>query len=155
MGKTTTAVEFARWYSLTGGIERMGRVLLTSFERPNPLPRVLDTLGRAFAPELDAGGINWLALSDAQRRDVALQLLRQVDTLWVWDNVEPVAGFPSGTPSTLTTGEQRELAEFLRAARNTKAKFLRGLYTSLSHRGRVGVWADGLRDSQPGYGGQC
>jgi len=44
--------------------------------------------------------------------------------LWVWDNVEPVTGFPAGTPSAWTAAEQRELADFLRAARGTQAKFL-------------------------------
>lgn len=38
--------------------------------------------------------------------------------------VEPVAGFPSGTESTWSELEQRELVDFLRDARDTKAKFL-------------------------------
>ena len=49
-----------------------------------------------------------------QRRDVALQLLAQVPVLWIWDNIEPVAGFPAGTPSAWTPAEQHELAGFLR-----------------------------------------
>jgi hypothetical protein len=44
--------------------------------------------------------------------------------LWIWDNVEPIAGFPAGTPSPWSAEEQKELADFLRAARGTKAKFL-------------------------------
>ena len=44
--------------------------------------------------------------------------------LWIWDNVEPVAGFPKGTESKWTPEEQRELADFLRAARETNARFL-------------------------------
>jgi tetratricopeptide (TPR) repeat protein len=55
---------------------------------------------------------------------VALQLLGQVPVLWIWDNVEPVAGFPKGTPSAWSAAEQRELVDFLRDAAQTRAKFL-------------------------------
>lgn len=121
-GKTATAAEFARWYSLTGGVK--GRVLFTSFERYNPLKRVLDRIGQVFGNALEVAGVNWLALNDAQRRDVALQLLRQVPVLWIWDNVQEVAGFPSGSKSAWGEDEQRELADFLQAARETRARFL-------------------------------
>jgi tetratricopeptide (TPR) repeat protein len=121
-GKTSTAVEFARWYQLTGGVQ--GPVLFTSFEQPTPLARVLDQLGEAFEAMLEASGVHWLTLDDAQRRRVALQVLGQVPMLWVWDNVEPVAGFPAGTPSAWTPAEQAELVEFLRAVRDTKARVL-------------------------------
>ncbi len=121
-GKTAAAAEFARWYALTGGLK--GPVLFTSFEHPRSLPRALDLLDQVFGGTLDRAGIDWLVLSDTQRREVALQLLQQIPVLWVWDNVEPVAGFPPGTPSLLSQEEQRELVEFLRAARETGTKFL-------------------------------
>jgi tetratricopeptide (TPR) repeat protein len=121
-GKTATAAEFARWYALTGGIE--GPVLFTSFEQYKPLTRVLDHFGKRFEARLERAGVQWLALSDEQRRDVALQVMRQVPLLWVWDNVEPVAGFPRGTPSAWSEAEQQELVRFLQDARETKAKFL-------------------------------
>jgi len=117
-GKTTAAAEFARWYRETGGIE--GPVLFTSFEQYQPLARVLNDLPSAF-PEIAQ---RWFALDEAKRRSAALQLLGQQSVLWIWDNVEPVAGFPKGTESKWSSQEQRELADFLRAARETKAKFL-------------------------------
>jgi hypothetical protein len=128
-GKTATAAEFARWYALTGGIE--GPVLFTSFEQYQPLARVLGQFGLIFGPALEAAGINWLALDDGDRRTVALQVMQQVPVLWIWDNVEPVMGLPSkpcegsepSQGSAWSTAEQRELADFLRAARNTRAKF--------------------------------
>ena len=55
---------------------------------------------------------------------MALDVLRQIPVLWIWDNVEPIAGFPKGTPSTWSDAEQKELADFLRDARSTQAKFL-------------------------------
>jgi len=121
-GKTTTAAEFARWYSLTGGVE--GPVLFTTFERYLPLPRVLDRIGQVFGSALENAGIHWLALADATRQEVALQVLSQIPVLWIWDNVEPVAGFPAGTESAWKAEEQAELLDFLRALRGTKAKVL-------------------------------
>jgi tetratricopeptide (TPR) repeat protein len=128
-GKTTVAAEFARWYAATGGLDHTdlgcGPVLFTSFERHRPLARVLDQLGDTLAPILEANGVHWLALSDTERRRVALRLLAQVPLLWVWDNVEPVSGFPTGTPSAWTEAEQADLADFLRdLAQRTKAKVL-------------------------------
>jgi tetratricopeptide (TPR) repeat protein len=122
-GKTSTAAEFARWYTLTGGVE--GPVLFSSFERHLPLARVLDKIGSVFGPTLEANGIHWDAITDTMtRRDIALQVLRQMPVLWIWDNVEPVTGFPAGTASDWTAAEQQELRAFLSAARETKAKFL-------------------------------
>jgi tetratricopeptide (TPR) repeat protein len=121
-GKTTTAAEFARWYALTGGLD--GPVLFTSFEQYKPLARVLDTIEQAFSAALERSGVQWLALTDDARRDVTLQVLAQIPVLWIWDNVEPVMGFPRGTASAWSAAEQKELADFLRAARETKAKFL-------------------------------
>ncbi|HEV2854342.1 MAG TPA: CHAT domain-containing protein [Thermoanaerobaculia bacterium] len=121
-GKTSTAVEFARWYSLTGGVE--GPVLFTSFERYLSLPRVLDQIGHVFEARLEGRGIHWLSLDDPARHDVALQLLSEVPVLWIWDNVEPLTGFPAGTESAWSPREQDELVSFLRKARRAKAKFL-------------------------------
>lgn len=121
-GKTSTAAEFARWYSLTGGVE--GPVLFTSFERYLPLPRVLDRIGQVFDAGLEEQGIHWLALDDPARREVALRILAETPVLWIWDNVEPVTGFPAGTESAWSAREQDELVRFLKEARRTKAKFL-------------------------------
>jgi len=121
-GKTATAAEFARWYSLTGGVQ--GPVLFTSFERYMPLPRVLDKVGQAFGKTLEGQGVHWLTLDDEQRWSWAQQVLKQIPVLWIWDNVEPVAGFPIGTESAWSIEEQQDLANFLRAARDTQAKFL-------------------------------
>jgi CHAT domain len=121
-GKTTTAAEFARWYALTGGVN--GPVLFTSFERRLPLARVLDKIGETFGPTLEASGVRWGAANDAERRQVALAVLQQIPVLWIWDNVEPITGFPAGTQSEWSAAQQQELRDFLLEARGTKAKFL-------------------------------
>jgi tetratricopeptide (TPR) repeat protein len=121
-GKTATAAEFARWYKLTGGMQ--GPVLFTSFEQYKPLSRVLDQIGDTFGGLLEQAGTHWLTLDDDERCNVALQVLKQIPVLWIWDNVEPLAGFPAGTESAWSTQEQQELSDFLRSARDTQAKFL-------------------------------
>lgn len=122
-GKTSTAAEFARWYHLTGGIN--GPVLFTSFEQYKPLAQVLnETIGRVFGDALEQSGVHWLTLTDEQRREVTLQVMTQIPVLWIWDNVEQIAGFPGLSQSTWNRAEQEVLAGFLRAAKHTKAKFL-------------------------------
>ncbi len=129
-GKTTTVAEFARWYATTGGLHdpRLGAgpVLWTSFEHHSPLDRVLDTVGTVFADLLEASGVHWSAITDpAKRRQLVLSVLAQVPVLWIWDNVEPVAGFPEGTSSAWTDTEQADLRGFLQDLRaHTKAKVL-------------------------------
>ena len=114
-GKSATAVEFARWYAQTGGLGPQPAVLLTSFESHTDLTDVLNQIGQAFAPLLKANNIEWHALNDnATRRNLVLQILQQIPVLWIWDNVEPVAGFPAGTESAWTPAEQAQLADFLK-----------------------------------------
>jgi tetratricopeptide (TPR) repeat protein len=129
-GKTTTAAEFARWYQATGALHHptfgTGPVLWSTFEHLLPLHQLLDAVGDCFAPVLEANGIHWQALTDpTQRRNLVVQLLDQVPVLWVWDNTEPVTGFPPGTPSAWTQVEQNEIAGFLRdLAQHTQCKVL-------------------------------
>jgi tetratricopeptide (TPR) repeat protein len=132
-GKTATAAEFARWYVTTGGSET---VLWSSFEQPVTLPRLLDQLADHLNPVLAASNIPWQALTEQQRRDVAIQLLTAIPVLWVWDNVEPVAGFPPGTASGWTPHEQQQLRDFLADLRASKSKVL--LTSRHSERGWLG-----------------
>ncbi|MER7273183.1 CHAT domain-containing protein [Dactylosporangium sp. NPDC000244] len=123
-GKTTTAAEFARWYAQTGGLGG-GPVVFSSLEHYKPLSSLLSDWGMVFGPLLAANGIEWNAINDdAVRRDLALQVMRQVPALWIWDNVEPVAGFPAGTESAWTAPEQVELADFLRDLAATRGRAL-------------------------------
>jgi tetratricopeptide (TPR) repeat protein len=126
-GKTATALEFARWYAATGGLD--GPVLFDSFERRRPLARVLDSIGEVFRDVRSSDGRPWGALTNtpedqSERRRVALAQLNRSRVLWIWDNVEGVGGFPAGSLSEWSVKEQLELRDFLEAARATKAKFL-------------------------------
>ena len=89
------------------------------------LARVLDKIGGAFGQVVERAGVHWDATTDlSTRRDIALQILRQMPLLWIWDNVEPITGLPAGAKSEWSVEEQQELRAFLSAARDTKAKFL-------------------------------
>jgi tetratricopeptide (TPR) repeat protein len=130
-GKTTTAAEFARWYQATGGLdlpghpEWPGAVLWSSFEHHLTADRVIGTAGDHLSGLLEAIGIQWAAVTDpAERRDIMVQVLAQVPVLWVWDNVEPVTGFPEGVHSDWTQAEQDDLVELLRELTQTRCKVL-------------------------------
>ncbi|MGO9118301.1 MAG: CHAT domain-containing protein [Desulfomonilaceae bacterium] len=127
-GKTATAVEFARWYARTGGLGSNPVVLLTSFEHYSDLAKVLDQIGQPFAEILQTNAIEWHALNDpGERRKLVLQILRQIPVLWIWDNVESLAGVPEGTESAWTVAEQAEFAGFLKQIKlddATRAKIL-------------------------------
>lgn len=123
-GKTATAVEFARWYARTGGLGRRPIVLFTSFENPTDLNDVLNQIGQQAIE-------GWSAINEVgPKRTAVLKLLRRVPVLWIWDNVEPVAGFPDGTPSLWTRDEQRDLADLLQLLKEDRATKARILLTS-------------------------
>jgi tetratricopeptide (TPR) repeat protein len=130
-GKSATAVEFARWYALTGGLGAQPLVLLASFESHTDLADLLHQIGQPFAPWLAAQGIDWSAINDPNaRRQTVLQILRHFPVLWIWDNIEPVAGFPEGAESPWTAAEQSELRDFLQQIKLDNASKVKLLLTS-------------------------
>ena len=123
VGKTETAVGFARWLGETGGLE--GPAFFFSFTRHLPLAQVLDKVGIAFNDLLKQQlRMEWHLLEADNRRQVALSILTQVPCLLIWDNFEPVAGFPTGTPSVWTGEEQEELRRFLSDLRGSATRVL-------------------------------
>ena len=122
-GKTMTAAEFARWYSQTGGLH--GPILFTSFEQYKPLAQVLSAVEETYRSVLEQNNIQWLAMDEEQRLNLTFQIFKQIPPLWIWDNVEPINGFPTGTDSAWTLAEQRELKTFLQIVTSqSKTKFL-------------------------------
>jgi len=57
----------------------------------------------------------WHLLNAAHRRKLAVDILRQLPCLMIWDNFEPVAGFHKGSPTIWKKEEQKELNDFLLA----------------------------------------
>ena len=88
-------------------------------------------IGHIFAPFLESKNTPWSDVNDpGQRRQLGLQLLREFPMLWIWDNIEPVAGFPEGTESQWTAGEQDELRDFLHQIKEDRASRVKILLTS-------------------------
>jgi len=147
-GKTSAAVEFARWYAQTGGLSLPspaggesaargakptggeGSVLLTSFEIHVDLEDALNQLAHHFKDIQEAHGLEWHTVKPDEHRPLALQLLRRYPLLWIWENVEPVAGFPAGNESAWTNEEQAELADFLKQLRLDQSTQVKLLLTS-------------------------
>ncbi len=61
---------------------------------------------------------------------IVKRILRTFPVLWIWDNVEPVAGFPEGTESQWTAAQQRELRDFLQQLKLDPASKVKILLTS-------------------------
>ena len=128
-GKTMTAAEFARWYAQTGGLnvgaQGPAPILFTSFEQYKPFMQILSAVEETYRSVLEQNNIQWLALSDEDRLNLTLQIFQQIPPLWIWDNVEPVNGFPAGADSAWSLSEQRELRTFLQiVTAQSKTKFL-------------------------------
>lgn len=141
-GKSSTAVEFARWYALTGGLGDRPIVLFTSFESHTDLNDILNQIGQLFTPLLEAQGILWSAVNDVdKRRDLVVHILRSLPSLWIWDNVESVAGFPQGADSQWTLGEQNDLRDFLKQLKFDSTSEVKILLTS---RRDEQTWLDGI-----------
>lgn len=138
-GKTAMAREFALWYLQTGGLDlrrydptvpedptqpQRGVVLWSSFEAYKPVTP-FDAFGDVFGPILERQGVAWGALTEREdKKGIVLQVLRQVPVLWVWDNVEPVSGFPAGTESAWSKEEQDFLRDLLHDLEGTRCKVL-------------------------------
>jgi tetratricopeptide (TPR) repeat protein len=123
VGKSEMAVGFARWRAETGALD--GPIFFFKFENYLPLAQVCDRVGQVFNPIIrEQLGQEWHLLRAEERRRLALLILKRVPCLLIWDNFEPVAGFPKGSPSAWTGQEQAELRGFLCDLRGGKTKVL-------------------------------
>jgi len=116
-GKTAAARKFAEWYMRTGGADD---VMFSSFEHHLSLAGLIDEAFRPVPQPDDGKGV----VTPGRRRARALQILNERRVLWIWDNVAPVAGFPTGTKPAWSDDKQRELTDFLAELHHTKAKIL-------------------------------
>ncbi|NES20420.1 MAG: CHAT domain-containing protein, partial [Symploca sp. SIO3E6] len=108
VGKTELAVGFARWLQETQGREE---IFFTSFETGNGLSNVINSIGRRL------GGEKFSMLLPDQQYQVVLKYLQTHPCLLIWDNLEPVAGFPEGNAPLLSQEERDKLKQFLKQLR--------------------------------------
>ncbi|MFB2975175.1 tetratricopeptide repeat protein [Microseira sp. BLCC-F43] len=109
VGKTELVGGFARWLDDTQG--RTGGIFFTSFERGAGLSQVVNQIGRSL------GGEKFAQLKPEQQQAVVRQYLQTHPCLLIWDNFEPVNGFPAGNLPLLPAAEREELKRFLKELR--------------------------------------
>lgn len=118
LGKTTTAAEFGRWYTLTGGIQ--GPVIYTSLSHHPNVAALAAQLTAAMAEYVHTPRpLVWDDLTGEQALLVIGQLMRQIPLLWILDDLGQEPAHPAQAPA----GRQ-ELLSLLRSAHSTKAKLL-------------------------------
>ncbi len=109
VGKTELVGGFARWLGDTQG--RTGGVFFTSFERGAGLSQVVNQIGRKL------GGEKFASLPPEKQQAVVRQYLQTNPCLLIWDNFEPVNGFPQGNQPLLPAAERDSLKQFLKELR--------------------------------------
>ncbi|BDI16471.1 hypothetical protein ANSO36C_22730 [Nostoc cf. commune SO-36] len=113
VGKTELAAGFARWLNDTQG--RTGGMFFTSFEQGAGLSQVINQIGRAL------GGERFSQMMPDKQEDVVWQYLQTNSCLLIWDNFEPVNGFPTGNEPLLSEEERNKLKRFLKELRGGKS----------------------------------
>ncbi|AVH62796.1 CHAT domain-containing protein [Nostoc sp. 'Peltigera membranacea cyanobiont' N6] len=113
VGKTELAAGFARWLNDTQG--RTGGMFFTSFEQGAGLSQVINQIGRAL------GGERFSQMMPDKQEDVVQQYLQTNPCLLIWDNFEPVNGFPTGNEPLLSGEERNKLKRFLKELRGGKS----------------------------------
>ncbi|MEH2199516.1 tetratricopeptide repeat protein [Nostoc sp.] len=109
VGKTELAAGFARWLNDTQG--HTSGMFFTSFEQGAGLSQVINQIGRAL------GGERFSQMMPEQQEDVVRQYLQTNPCLLIWDNFEPVNGFPTGNEPLLSGEERNKLKRFLKELR--------------------------------------
>ncbi len=109
IGKTELALGLCRWFLKPARVAYPGGVFYTVFEASQPagIERVVHEIGTAVA------GLDFADMTAEQQRRWVLSYLQQNPSLLVWDNVENVAGFPSGNAGLLQEDELPGLAAYL------------------------------------------
>lgn len=110
-GKTAGAVEFARWYSITGGFT--GPSIFTSFEQRRNVEQILSELEPIIVRR---AGPRWPQMALSQRADLGAKVLSGESILWIWDNVD--------TLQELSDAERNDVIAFLKNAASVGVKFL-------------------------------
>jgi tetratricopeptide (TPR) repeat protein len=108
VGKTQLACGLAQWMS-----ETQGRSLcfFRSFEHGASLINVVNQVGRAI------WGEKFSQYPWEQQQQAVMNYLKAQPCLLVWDNFEPVAGFPTGNEPLLMDAEREDLKQFLKDLR--------------------------------------
>jgi len=113
VGKTELACGFARWLEETQG--RTGKMFFMSFEHGATLSNVVNQVGR------EVWGDKFSQYPAEQQQQAVVRYLKTQPSLLIWDNFEPVAGFPAGNEPLLNASERDSLQRFLKDLRGGKS----------------------------------
>lgn len=113
VGKTELTCGFARWLDQTQG--RTGKMFFISFEQGATLSNVVNQVGR------EVWGDKFAQYRAEQQQQAVLKYLKTQPSLLIWDNFEPVAGFPAGNEPLLNVSERDSLQRFLKDLRGGKS----------------------------------
>jgi hypothetical protein len=114
VGKTELLHGLARWYAETGGCP--GGIFAASFREKADMGQVIGSVA-GFGTDLSM-------LPEEQQEKVILDYLRDNRCLLLWDNFEPVAGYPPGAEPLASDEERGKLSRFLKALRGGKSRVI-------------------------------
>lgn len=112
VGKTELAGGFARWLDDTQG---RSLIFFISFEDGATLSNVVNQVGRKV------WGDKFSQYAADKQQQAVLNYLKHQTCLLIWDNFEPVAGFPAGNEPLLSASERQNLQWFLKDLRSGKS----------------------------------
>lgn len=113
-GKTEFAFGFARWYAETGGCP--GGVFMASFKEKADFGQVIGSIV--------GYGTEFSRMSEEQQWQFLVEYLRENACLLIWDNFEPVNGYPQGAEPLATDEEREKLSRFLKQLRGGKSRVI-------------------------------
>jgi len=113
-GKTALAYGFARWYAETGGCPR--GVFVASFKEKADFGQVIGSIV--------GFGTDFSMLSEEKQWQYLVGYLCENPCLLIWDNFEPVAGYPQGAVPLATDEEQKKLSQFLKALKGGESRVI-------------------------------
>ncbi|MGD2248504.1 MAG: tetratricopeptide repeat protein [Candidatus Methanofastidiosia archaeon] len=113
-GKTALAYGFARWYAETGGCP--GGVFVTSFTEKAGFGQVVGSF--------TGFGTDFSQFSQEEQFDILVEYCRENPCLIIWDNFEPVAGYPEGKDPLASLEEQETLSQFLKRLKGGKTRVI-------------------------------
>ncbi|MBU7586503.1 MAG: CHAT domain-containing protein [Nostoc sp. TH1S01] len=115
VGKTELTTGFAQWLDETQGRKQ---IFFTSFESGVSLSRVINEVGRVV------WGDKFSQYEAVQQQRAVLKYLQSQPCLLIWDNFEPVNGFPTGNEPLLSAEERNNLKQFLKELQGGKSWLL-------------------------------
>jgi tetratricopeptide (TPR) repeat protein len=113
-GKTELAYGFARWFAETGGCP--GGAFVASFKEKANFAQVIGSIV--------GFGTDFSRLPEDEQWKQLTGFLRANACLLIWDNFEPVAGYPRGAQPLASDEERQKLSRFLKTLKGGKSRVL-------------------------------